>query len=117
MCGSSAAGWEFLFSCAKNVTELSQTENLSLEVAGRQVRYAAFRDVLLQEAPEAFSQGRAKIAVAHNLSDRAETMLFHLFRGSGLSGLCSIRPVRENPDGSKVIRPLLNTSRRQIEDF
>ncbi len=105
------------FLVQKNVTELSQIENLSLEVAGRQVRYAAFRDVLLQEAPEAFSQGRAKIAVAHNLSDRAETMLFHLFRGSGLSGLCSIRPVRENPDGSKVIRPLLNTSRRQIEAF
>lgn len=105
------------FLVQKNVTELSQTENLSLEEAGRQVRYAAFQDVLLQEAPEAFSQGRAKIAVAHNLNDRAETMLFHLFRGSGLSGLCSIRPVRENPDGSKVIRPLLNTSRRQIEDF
>ena len=105
------------FLVQKNVTELSQTENLSLEEAGRQVRYAAFRDVLLQEAPEAFSEGRAKIAVAHNLNDRAETMLFHLFRGSGLSGLCSIRPVRENPDGSKVIRPLLSTSRRQIEDF
>ncbi|MDE7045347.1 MAG: tRNA lysidine(34) synthetase TilS, partial [Acetatifactor sp.] len=52
------------------------------------------------------------IAVAHNCNDRAETMLFHLFRGSGLKGMCGIRPVRR-----KIIRPVLCLERTEIEDY
>ena len=46
---------------------------MSLEEAGRKVRYQAFA-----EAAEQF--GADRVAVAHNRSDRAETLLFHLFR-------------------------------------
>ncbi len=81
---------------------------LSGEEAGRLLRYRAFQEVL----EEIKSGDRGRIAVAHNADDRAETMLFHMFRGSGLKGLSSIRPVRES-----IIRPLLCVSREQIEAY
>ena len=81
---------------------------VSLEEAGRILRYRAFDQVLAEFQGEY----AGKIAVAHNAEDRAETMLFHMFRGSGLKGLGSIRPVRES-----VIRPLLTVSRTEIEAY
>lgn len=78
---------------------------ISEEEAGRIVRYAAF-----EKAAE--SCGGVKIAVAHNKNDSAETVLLNLCRGSGLSGLSGIPPVR-----GRVIRPLIDTSREEIEAF
>ncbi len=82
---------------------------ISSEEAGRQLRYQAFEEVLKQQR-----QGGeyCKVAVAHNAEDRAETMLFHLFRGSGIKGLGSIQPVRET-----IIRPILCLDRTEIEDY
>lgn len=105
------------FLVTKDVGAIAEKKGISTEEAGRQVRYAAFEQVLWEEAAEAVSDGSAKIAVAHNLNDRAETMLFNLFRGSGISGLCSIRPVRSGREGTLVIRPLLSVTRKEIEDF
>lgn len=79
---------------------------LTPEEAGRELRYQAFEEALNGECAP------CKIAVAHNRNDRAETMLFHLFRGSGLRGLGSIRPVRE-----RIIRPLLCLERAEIEAY
>lgn len=86
---------------------LANKNRLSLEEAGRHIRYRAFEDVLMKE-----NGGIGRIAVAHNRNDRAETMLFHLFRGSGLNGLAGIRPVRDN-----IIRPLLCLDRTEIEAY
>ena len=82
---------------------------LSPEEAGRQLRYMAFEEVLQQQCREGET---GKAAVAHNANDRAETMLFHLFRGSGMKGLCSIQPVRDC-----IIRPLLCLERAEIEQY
>ena len=81
---------------------------LSCEEAGRLLRYQAFAQVLEKMG----AKETGKIAVAHNQDDRAETMLFHMFRGSGLKGMGSIRPVRES-----VIRPLLCLERAEIEVY
>ena len=88
-----------------NVGELAAREKCSLEEAGRIARYQAFREV-------AESLCADRIAVAHNGNDRAETMLFHLFRGSGVKGLCGIPPKRE-----EIIRPLLCLERSEIENY
>ena len=82
---------------------------ISAEEAGRQIRYRAFEEVL---AGQRRGSERCLTAVAHNANDRAETMLFHLFRGSGIKGLSSIQPVRDS-----VIRPLLCLERAQIEQY
>lgn len=57
-----------------------------------------------------------KVALGHNLDDQAETILMRLLRGTGLSGLSGISPKRKIR-GVIFIRPLLETSRREIEDF
>ena len=88
-----------------NIREIARREKYSEEDAGRRLRYQSFED-----AAAAF--GANKIAVAHNENDRAETMLFHLFRGSGLRGLRGILPVRGN-----IIRPILCLERGEIEAY
>ena len=88
-----------------DVRDRARREKISEEEAGRRTRYEAF-------AKAAKEWGAGKIAVAHNSNDRSETQLFHLFRGSGIRGLASILPVRD-----EIIRPILCLERAEIEDF
>lgn len=90
-----------------DVRGLALQQKLSCEEAGRLARYQAFA-----AAAAAYQDRQVKIAVAHHRNDCAETVLFHLFRGSGMAGLAGIRPVREN-----IIRPLLCVSREEIEQY
>jgi len=57
-----------------------------------------------------------KVALGHNLDDQAETILMRILRGTGLSGLVGIS-FKRNIRGVVFIRPLLETSRNQIEGF
>lgn len=91
--------------CTVDVKKLAREQKVSLEEAGRHARYEAF-----ESAAKQFSCN--KIAVAHHKGDTAETVLFHLFRGTGLKGMCGIPPVRD-----KIIRPLLLLEREEIEDY
>ena len=84
-----------------DVAAIAKENSLTVEEAGRQQRYLAFESV-----------GGDKIAVAHNLNDNAETMLMRLCRGTGLKGMGGILPVRGN-----IIRPLIMTSRADIEKY
>lgn len=74
----------------------------AVEETARRIRYAR-----LEHAAHG-----AKIAVAHNADDNLETMLFHLVRGTGAKGLTGIPPVR-----GRIIRPLIEIERREIEAF
>lgn len=89
--------------------EISKAKGLGLEEAGRNERYAFFDEI----AREYESKDRSvRVAVAHQREDRAETLLMNLFRGTGLDGLCALKPIRD-----RVIRPLLFASREQIESY
>ena len=90
---------------SKNVKEIASDNGWSEEEAGRNVRYQAFYE-------ECEKHNCNKIAIAHNKNDNAETVLFHLLRGSGIHGMTGIKPQRD-----KIIRPLLNTSRNEIEKY
>ena len=87
-----------------SVNELAKEWNMSSEEAGRKVRYETFHKILGKEG--------GKIVVAHNQNDVAETVLFHLFRGTGSVGLTGIRPKNGN-----IIRPLLCFQRNEIEKY
>jgi tRNA(Ile)-lysidine synthase len=88
------------------VKEFQKTRGLSLQDAARRIRFHFF-NVLLQK------YGADKVALGHNADDQVETVLLRLMRGSGLKGLKGILPIREG----RVIRPLLEVWRREIESF
>lgn len=87
------------------VEELAKQWHMSSEEAGRKVRYDSFYKVLKE-------LGGGKIAVAHNSDDNSETFLLNLFRGTGITGLTGISPVRQN-----IIRPVLCLGRKQILEY
>lgn len=101
-------GIEFI-AIHKNVGEIAKQEKMTCEEAGRKVRYEAFSTVAKKYQEEG---KKVKIAVAHNMNDNAETILFNLIRGTGLDGLCGIRATVND-----IIRPLLCVTRNQIEEF
>ena len=78
----------------------------SLEEAARKLRYDCFRQACRET-------GAGKVAVAHHGDDNAETMLFHLARGTGIRGLGGIAPVVQMGP-VQVIRPLLCLTREEI---
>lgn len=88
-----------------DVVETARQRGLGVEEAGRQLRYEFL-------ARTADAIGAQRIATAHHQSDQAETVLLHLLRGTGPEGLRGIPPVR-----GRLIRPLLDTPRQEIEDY
>ncbi len=106
--------WELEYrSLSINVVELAKKERLSEEEAGRKVRYDAFFEVCEKERCN-------KVAIAHNRNDNAETVLFNLFRGSGILGISGIEPyriIRQSYGDVTLIRPLLGITRTDIEEY
>lgn len=94
------------FICANaNVPRYAKSMKISEEMAGRELRYALFNRVLQE-------YHCSKIAIAHNKNDRAETILLNLIRGSGSNGIEGIKAVN-----GKIIRPLIDVSRDEIENY
>ncbi len=99
--------------CSVDAKARAWEKKESLEEAARYLRYETFRQTGRElAAKRGLSAEQIKIAVAHNQNDQAETVLMNLARGSGLRGLCGMRPVR-----GQIIRPLLDTSREEIEQW
>jgi tRNA(Ile)-lysidine synthase len=95
------------FFCRRtDVLNYAKEKSLSSEEAGRLLRYELFEAVLRET-------GAKKIALAHNMNDQAETMLMRFLRGSGITGMGGIKPVRDN----KYIRPILSLSREEVESY
>ena len=88
-----------------NISEIAQKEKIGLEEAGRNVRYNFFEEVLKKTESN-------KIAIAHNLNDKVETIIMNTLRGSGVSGLKGIEAKRK-----KYIRPLIEIERYEIEKY
>ena len=92
----------------KKVDVQNEAKRLKIgtEEAGRNIRYSFFEEI-------AQKVGANKIATAHNSNDNAETVLMNIIRGTSVSGLKGIEKVREG----KYIRPLIECSRQEIEEY
>jgi tRNA(Ile)-lysidine synthase len=81
----------------------------TIEEAARRLRYGWFRQLLASGEVDA-------VATAHTRDDQAETVLAKFLRGAWTEGLSGIHPVVEFPEG-RILRPLLNTTRPQVEAY
>ncbi len=88
-----------------DVSKIASREKTSLEETGRNIRYSIFNDLIK-------SKGYNKVVTAHHSDDNVETVLFNLFRGSGLKGLTGIPVIR-----GKIIRPLLSITKKDIIEY
>ena len=93
-----------LFVGWRDVREEARRRKTNLEEEARFWRYK----FLTEKAQEI---GGAKIALGHNLNDQVETFFLRLFRGAGLSGIGGMKPCL----GQRIIRPLIEISRQEIE--
>lgn len=88
-----------------NVPAYADEHHMSIETAAREMRYA-----FLYETADKI--GAARIALAHQANDQAETVLMRILRGTGVEGLAAIRP-----KNGMLIRPLLFVNRDSIESY
>ena len=87
------------------VRGLAENLGLSLEEAGRKLRYDFLRETAEREGFDA-------VLTAHHAGDNAETMLLNLIRGTGLKGLCGIPPERDI-----ILRPFLGLNREELAAY
>lgn len=87
------------------VEKFAKKKKIGTEEAGRRARYDFFYEIQKKENAD-------KIATAHNKNDNAETVLMNIMRGSSISGLIGIEPIRND-----LIRPLINCRRDEIEEY
>jgi len=88
-----------------SMDEYARANKISSEDAGRRLRYAFFNEIA-QKYPG------AKIAIAHNKNDQAETMIMRMIRGTGIDGLCAMAYKSSN-----IIRPILSIEKREIINY
>ena len=93
------------FSESGDAPACAAREGLSLETAARKLRYGFLRRVKL-------ALGAQVIALGHHRDDQAETVLLHLIRGSGMTGLGGMAP-----RSGDLVRPLLGAGRADILDY
>ena len=94
-----------LFCGSGDTVSYATAQKCTTEEAARALRYAFLQQTAAEWQADC-------IATGHHRGDQAETVLFHLARGSGLSGLRGIPAKRGN-----IIRPMLDTSKAQILDY
>ena len=83
----------------------AKQQHISVEMAARELRYAWFEELRV-------AHGAQAIAVAHHRDDHVETVLLNIIRGTGIRGVCGIRPERDF-----IVRPLLETTKQEILDW
>ena len=90
----------------ENVEKIAKEQKIGTEEAGRELRYGFFEEIKNKTKSN-------KIAIAHNLNDKVETILMNIIRGTGTNGLTGIEPIRNN----LYIRPLIEIERKEIEKY
>jgi len=92
-----------------NVPSAARAAHRSIEMQARTMRYAFFQRTACRHRADA-------VLTAHTLDDQAETLLLNLCRGAGPAALGGIPPDTVIK-GMRMVRPLLNVSRRAVEAY
>jgi len=106
---------EFVAKLAKklNLALICDTSNNITKVPGSSIEEKA-REMRYQFFQKAINKNHAqKLALGHTMNDQAETVLMHFLRGTGLTGLSGIPPIRQNC----FIRPLIDITRDEIHTY
>ncbi len=85
--------------------QIAEIKGISIQMAARELRYNWFREILQKE-------NYSYVATAHHLDDQVETFFINLMRSTGIAGFHGILPKQGN-----VIRPMLFTNRKNIDNF
>ncbi len=93
-----------------DVAAKAKEGSLGIEVAARKARYTFLAEVAQQV-------GASTIAVGHHQDDQAETVLMHVIRGTGLTGLRGILPKMPLTNGLTLVRPLLAIPRAALDGY
>ncbi len=96
-----------------DVTKISRARGESLEEAGRKIRQKALKELCGYIQKNLPGGCTARPVLAHNADDQAETVMLRIIRGTGIHGLAAMEYMRR--DG--LIRPLLDTSRKEVEEY
>lgn len=97
------------FSGEADIPALAKEKGASLEAAAREERYAFLEKIMADnEIPI--------LVTAHHAEDHAESVLIHLIRGSGVTGLCGIAAARDFA-GKTLVRPLLEAKKSDILEY
>jgi tRNA(Ile)-lysidine synthase len=96
-----------------NTRAYMEQEKLSVQEAARNLRYQWFAEQL-KLAREQYPDQTPYLVTAHHADDNTETLLFHLFRGTGLNGLTGMEAYRKD---LSLIRPLLPFDRAAIHAY
>lgn len=88
-----------------DIRKMAEEQKRGLEETGRKVRYDFFDEISKQTKSN-------KIAIAHNLNDKCETIIMNILRGTGTKGLIGMQKIN-----GKYIRPLIATKREEIEEY
>src|SRR4030042_3703015 len=114
----------------QDVAAYRSARNCSIEEAARELRYAFFARAVREV-------GARRIAIGHTRDDQVETILMHILRGTGITGLSGLAPcsplaydsqrmslpaegpsvTNEQRSNLLVIRPLLDITREETADY
>lgn len=103
----------FRFDCRREAELLGLTP----EEAGRKRRYQVFSERAEELIRDGAAPDSVVIATAHQADDQAETVLLRLVRGTGPDGLAGMPYARNDEAGHRVVRPLLDADREEIQEF
>jgi tRNA(Ile)-lysidine synthase len=90
-----------------DIGTMARSEYCNLEAFARRARYQWLAEV-------AVAEGLHFVVTGHTASDQAETVLHHLFRGTGLAGMRGIAPRRRLTSDVELLRPMLRVERVEI---
>ena len=93
-----------------DIPSLAKANGNSIETEAREQRYAFFKKIMREN-------GIPILVTAHHAEDQIESIMLHILRGSGISGLCGMADCRPFENEFSLVRPLLKTGKEDILSY